>query len=84
MITPMVARLVRDPFDHQGWLFRASERHFGAGRMSFDSLAKMAHLANDLCSASSQSQGSSLRASGASAASAFQSLPVMSAYPSKR
>jgi hypothetical protein len=21
MITPMVARLVRDPFDHQGWLF---------------------------------------------------------------
>jgi len=21
MITPMVARLVRDPFDRQGWLF---------------------------------------------------------------
>ena len=21
MITPMIAKLVRDPFDHEGWLF---------------------------------------------------------------
>ena len=37
MITPMVARLVRDPFDREGWLFELkwdgfraiAERHHG-------------------------------------------------------
>ena len=40
MITPMVARLVRDPFDREGWLFElkwdgfraVAERHHGSPR----------------------------------------------------
>ena len=41
MIIPMVARLVRDPFDHDGWLFelkwdgfRAIAETDGAGKVS--------------------------------------------------